>query len=76
MLHVAEGDAWFDRDDALGAVEGIPDDLLDYHGYPIDAYLFADSDWREHDPGRHSADARDGHGLAGGTLNAHAHLPA
>lgn len=50
QLHVAADDPWFDRDDALRAVEGIPDELLDYHEYPIDAHLFADSDWREHDP--------------------------
>lgn len=50
QLHVAADDPWFDREDALGAVEGVPDDLVDYHEYPIDAHLFADSDWREHDP--------------------------
>ncbi|MBW3576948.1 MAG: dienelactone hydrolase family protein [Actinobacteria bacterium] len=49
QLHVAADDPWFDRDDAIQATAGIPDDLLDYHEYPIDAHLFADSDWHEHD---------------------------
>lgn len=50
QLHVAADDPWFDRDDALTAIEGINDQLLDYHEYPTDAHLFADQDWPEYDP--------------------------
>jgi dienelactone hydrolase len=50
QLHVAADDPWFSRDDAMGATAAIPDALLDYHEYPIDGHLFADADWREHDP--------------------------
>lgn len=51
QVHVAGDDPWFDRQDAMNAIDRIPRDLLDYHEYPIDAHLFADSDWHEHDPG-------------------------
>lgn len=50
QLHVAADDPWFDRDDARQITVAIPDDLLDYREYPIDAHLFADPDWHEHDP--------------------------
>lgn len=50
QIHVAADDPWFDRDDAKAAVSAIPDQMVDYHEYPIDAHLFADPDWHEHDP--------------------------
>lgn len=50
QLHVAADDPWFGRADAMNATTGIPDHLLDYHEYPHDRHLFADSDWHQYDP--------------------------
>lgn len=50
QLHVATHDPWFDHDDAMKVTADIPDDLLDYHEYPGNRHLFADPDWKDHDP--------------------------